>query len=181
MSKDIESRETSNIQLRDVIESDLPIFFEQQLDPDANYMAAFTARDPTNREAFMAHWAKILGDETITNKTILFNGQVAGSVASYQDDEFGKPEVTYWIGKEYWGKRVATRALAALLGIVQERPMYARVVKDNIASLRVLQRCGFEMYGEDRGYANARGQEVEEYILRLEASEAGDSRDVKSK
>ena len=85
---------TSIVQLRDVIESDLPIFFEQQLDPEANYMAAFTARDPTDPGAFMAHWERILGDETTTNKTVLFNGKVAGSVASYTDEEFGQLEVT---------------------------------------------------------------------------------------
>jgi RimJ/RimL family protein N-acetyltransferase len=164
--------ETNDVQLRDMIESDLSIFFEQQLDPDANYMAAFTARDPTDRNAFMAHWARILGDETKTKRTILFNGQVAGSVSSYQDEEFGKPEVTYWIGKQYWGKGVATRALAEFLGQVQVRPMYARVVKDNIGSLRVLQKCGFTICGEGKGFAFARGEEVEEFILRLEAGDS---------
>ena len=56
---------TSSVQLRDVIESDLPIFFEQQLDPEANYIVAFTARDPTDRDAFIAHWARILDDESL--------------------------------------------------------------------------------------------------------------------
>ena len=160
-----------DVVLRDVIESDLPIFFEQQLDPDANYMAAFTSRDPADRNAFMAHWKRILGDETTINKTILFNGQVAGSVASYEDEEFGKPEVTYWIGKNYWGKGIATRALLALLDHVKERPLYARAVKDNIGSLRVLEKCGFAICGEGKGFANARGGEVEEFILRLDANE----------
>jgi hypothetical protein len=58
----------TNVQLRDVTEDDLPLFFEQQLDPTANYMAAFTGKDPTDREAFMAHWARILGDEGILIK-----------------------------------------------------------------------------------------------------------------
>jgi RimJ/RimL family protein N-acetyltransferase len=53
-------------------------------------------------------------------------------------------------------------------------PIYARVVKDNIASLRVLEKCGFDICGESKGFADARGQEFEEFILRLEASEAGD-------
>ncbi len=53
---------TDEIILRDVVDSDLPIFFEQQLDADANYMAAFTAKDPADRDAFMAHWARIRGD-----------------------------------------------------------------------------------------------------------------------
>ena len=165
---------TKSVQLRDVIESDLPILFEQQLDPDANYMAAFTARDPTDRDAFMAHWARILGDETITIKTILFNGQVAGSVASYKDEEFGELEITYWIGKEYWGKGIATRALSTFLDYVPVRPLYGRAAKDNVASLRVMEKCGFIICGEGKGFAYARGKEVEEYILKLEASETGD-------
>ena len=95
--------------LRDVLDDDLPIFFEQQLDQEANHMAAFTAKDPTDREAFMAHWHNILGIETCIIRTILFNGQVAGSVSSYEEE--GKPEVTYWLGRQYWGKGIATQAL----------------------------------------------------------------------
>ena len=171
---------TGGTRLRDVIESDLPILFEHQLDPDANYMAAFTARDPTDRDAFMAHWARILGDETITVKTILFNGLVAGSVASYKDEEFGELEVTYWIGREYWGKGVATRALSIFLDYVPVRPLYGRTVKDNLASLRVMEKCGFTICGEGKGFAVARGEEVEEYILKLEAYETGDVTDVET-
>ena len=169
---------TKSVQLWDVIESDLPILFEHQLDPDANYMAAFTARDPMDRNAFMAHWAKILNDETITIQTILFNGQVAGSVACYKDEEFGEMEITYWIGKEYWGEGIATRALSIFLDLVSVRPLYGRAAKDNVASLRVMQKCGFILCGEGKGFAYARGKEVEEYILKLEASETGDLQDV---
>jgi RimJ/RimL family protein N-acetyltransferase len=156
-----------DIVLRDVTDDDLPIFFEQQLDPDANYMAAFTSKDPTDRDAFMAHWARIRADETIINRTVLYNGQVAGSVASFEDD--GRLEVTYWLGREFWGKGIATRALAALLEYQTTRPIYARAAKDNAASLRVLQKCGFVITGEDKGYANARGEVIEEYLLTLAA------------
>lgn len=156
-----------NVRLRDVVESDLPVFFEQQLDEDANYMAAFTTKNPSDRDAFMAHWNKILGDKSITNQTILVGGQVAGHIASYEDEEFGHPEVTYWLGKQYWGKGVATSALSAFLNRIQARPLYARVVKDNIGSRRVLEKCGFAIVGEGKGFANARGAEVEELILKL--------------
>jgi RimJ/RimL family protein N-acetyltransferase len=160
---------TSDILLRDVTEDDLPVFFAQQLDSDATYMAAFTARDPTDREAFAAHWAKILADETITMKTIVFDGQVVGHVGSFE--WFGKPEVTYWIGKEYWGRGLATQALAQFLGLVKTRPLYAAAAKDNIGSLRVLQKCGFTIVGYGKGFANARGAEIEEVMLKLEATE----------
>lgn len=155
--------------LRDVTEDDLLIFFEQQLDPAANHMAAFTAKDPADRDAFAAHWAKILGDETITIKSIIFEGQVVGHVASFE--WFGKPEVTYWIGKEYWGQGLATQALAQFLGHVKTRPLYAAAAKDNIASLRVLQKCGFTIVGYGKAFANARGEEIEEVMLKLEAPE----------
>jgi RimJ/RimL family protein N-acetyltransferase len=69
--------------LRDVLEDDLHAFFRQQLDPDANTMAAFTA-------------------------------------------------------------------------------------KDNIVSIRVLEKCGFVVSGHDRGFANVRGEEIDELILKLE-------------
>ncbi|HEX6541393.1 MAG TPA: GNAT family N-acetyltransferase [Ktedonobacterales bacterium] len=156
----------SNVVLREVQAEDLPLFFEQQQDPEANYMAAFTAKDPTDQQAFMAHWTRILGDATTINRTILFEGQVAGSVASFEDTD-GHSEVTYWLGKPYWGKGIATAALRALLAQVTTRPIYARAAKDNRASLRVLEKCGFTIIGEDKGFANARGQEIEEWLLQL--------------
>ena len=164
----VPNSQTYDVSLRDVTTSDLPIFFDQQLDADANWMAAFTSRDPADRDAFMAHWTRILADETNTIQTILVEGHVAGHVSSYEDEEFAKPEVTYWIGKPYWGKGIATSALSLFLLQTETRPIYARAVKDNIASLRVLQKCGFISIGEGKGFANARGEEVEEFILRLD-------------
>jgi RimJ/RimL family protein N-acetyltransferase len=156
---------SSNILLRDVTDDDLPIFFEQQLDPTANYMAAFTAKDPTDRSAFEAHWRRIRDDKTTLNKTIVCDGEVVGNIATFE--QFGEREISYWIGKEFWGRGIATRALAAFLGYIETRPLYARAAKDNIASIRVLQKCGFVITGEDKGFANARGEETEEYILTL--------------
>ena len=154
-----------DICLRDVTEADLDLFFQQQLDPEANQMAAFTAKDPADREAFDGKWAKILAGERITLKAILYAEQVAGYIVSH--GWFGDLEVSYWIGKEFWGRGIATAALAQFLDVVQTRPLYARAAQDNIASLRVLQKCGFKISGEDRGFANARGEEVAEFILQL--------------
>ena len=147
---------TGDVLLRNVREGDLPVFFDQQLDKEASRMAAFEARD---RDAFAAHWTKILGDETIIKKTILFDGHVAGNIVSFE--QFGEREVGYWIGREYWGKGVATEALSKFVGHIKTRPLYARVAKHNIASIRVLKKCGFAISGE----------EVEELILKLGADE----------
>src|SRR5881296_2997937 len=159
--------QTTEILLRDVEETDLRILFEYQRDAASNYMAAFTSRDPTDRDAFAAHWKRILNDETVVVKTILFDGHVVGSVAKFVDKEFGKPEITYWIGKEYWGMGLATYALTRFLRDVTVRPIYGRAAKDNVASIRVLEKCGFWMLGQSKGFANARGEVVEEVILEL--------------
>jgi len=155
------------VSLRDVAETDLPIFFDFQRDSAANYMAAFTTRDPTDKEAFAAHWNRILNDDRVLVKTIVFDGHVVGSVATFVDKEFGKPEVTYWIGKEYWGMGLATYALTRFLRDMAVRPIYGRAAKDNVASIRVLEKCGFRMFGQSKGFANARGAVVEEVILEL--------------
>ena len=151
----------SSILLRDVIESDLPILFEQQLDPEATAMAAFPSRD---RDAFMAHWKKIMAYENNLIKTILCDGQVAGYILSWEME--GEREVGYWLGKEFWGKGVATQALAEYVSIVKTRPLMAHVARHNVGSRRVLEKCGFVVIGEDK-YTNPAGVEVEEFVLKL--------------
>lgn len=153
----------NNIELREVLESDLPIFYEQQLDPDATQMAAFPSRD---RDAFMAHWTnKVMTNQDTIVKTILFDGQVAGNVVSW--DQSGDREVGYWIGKEYWGKGIATKALAEFLGYVKTRPLWAHVAKHNLASLRVLQKCGFAISSEEK-FSDERVGDIVEFILKFE-------------
>jgi len=153
---------TNNITLRDVIDSDLPILFEQQLDPEATAMAAFPSRD---RDAFMAHWKKILAYEKSIIKTILRDGQVAGYILSWEME--GEREVGYWVGKEFWGKGIMTQALAEYISIVKTRPLIAHVARHNIGSRRVLEKCGFVVVGEDK-YTNPAGVEVEEFVLKLD-------------
>jgi RimJ/RimL family protein N-acetyltransferase len=162
---------TSDVRLRPVEDGDLSIFFDQQSDPDATYMAAFTHKDPADRNAFNAHWSRIRGDPRITIRTVLMGGRVVGHVATFVDDEFGKQEVTYWIGKEFWGQGIATKALSRFLVEFTKRPIYGRAAKDNLASIRVMEKCGFRITGQDNGFANARGKEIEGVILELRGRE----------
>jgi RimJ/RimL family protein N-acetyltransferase len=160
-------RPERDLSLRDVQESDLDIFFAYRQDPPAVHMAAFTAKDPTDRAAFDAHWQRIRADPDNTNRTILLNETVVGHIASFVMS--GNLEVTYWIDRAYWGQGLATRALNQFLAVHQrKRPIYGRAAKDNLGSIRVLEKCGFEKVGEDRGFANARGEEIAEVIMKLE-------------
>jgi RimJ/RimL family protein N-acetyltransferase len=152
----------SDIRLRDVSEDDFPIFFEHQCDPEANQMAAFPPRD---RDAFMAHWGKISRDENCINRTILFDGQVAGYLGSWKRD--GKQVVGYWIGRDYWGRGVATQALSAFLRVVEPRPLYAYVAKHNIGSIRVLEKCGFMICREETEPLGPAEHGIEELVFKL--------------
>ena len=60
----------------------------------------------------------------------------------------GHREVTWWIGREDWGRGIATRALQEFLQLEATRPLYARAASDNAASIRVLTKCGFLIVGE---------------------------------
>jgi len=151
--------------LRDVIDDDLPIFFEHQLDPESNRLVGFAPRD---ENAFAAHWIKIRADATVVKRTILYDGDVAGYAVSFE--RFGEREVGYWLGKEFWGKGIATRALQQFLHHVEARPLCARVAKHNIASLRVLQKCGFAIVGEGT-FTSAGGEDCIEYVLSLGGKE----------
>ena len=156
---------TPRITLRDVSEEDLPAFFEYQRDPVAREMAAFGRKNAEDRDAFLAHWAKILADHTIIRKTILHDGKRVGHVMRYGWPE--RPELTFWIAREHWGKGIATRALAQLLESMPERPLYAGAAADNAGSLRVLEKCGFRITGKKRGFASGRGEEIDELLLEL--------------
>jgi RimJ/RimL family protein N-acetyltransferase len=152
-------------ELREIRDEDIPVLFEQWADPVAAHMAAFTAPDHMDRDAFDRRWARLRADETIVHRVIVVDGEVAGSIGSW--GEPGEREVTYWVSRSYWGKGIATNALNAFLAVEQSRPLTARIASDNVASRRVLETCGFRVVGTDRGFAEARSAEIEEYVLRL--------------
>ncbi|MFH1183541.1 MAG: GNAT family N-acetyltransferase [Chloroflexota bacterium] len=154
---------TAEVALRAVTESDLPIFFEHQRDPHAVAMAAFPSREP---EAHMAHWAKIMADPSTTLRTILSDGQVAGNIVSWNGSD-GR-EVGYWVGREFWGQGIATRALALFLDEVQVRPLYAAVARHNAASRRVLEKCGFVVTSAAGVLPELSAEPIAEFIFRLD-------------
>ncbi len=155
-----------NVTLRKVEPADLETLYLHQLDPEANRMAAFVGKEPRNHAEFHAHWEKILSSPQNTTRTIVADDAVAGYIACYPDGE--NLETTYWIGREFWGKGIATEALKQMLRLVSDRPICARAATDNLGSVKVLQKCGYKIIGTDRGFAHGRGEEIDEYLFRLD-------------
>jgi RimJ/RimL family protein N-acetyltransferase len=131
-------RPMPEVALRAVEEHDLETLYKHQLDPEAAAMAGFRSRD---RDAFTSHYAGILADPDLILLAIVADGELAGSLAVFPD--VGKRAVGYWIGREFWGQGIATEALRLFLEDFPERPLYAWLIGTNIASIRVLEKCGF--------------------------------------
>ena len=139
------------VSLREVTEQDLSDFFVHQLDP---------AHVGRLRESLITPNVKV--------RTISADDKIVGYIAQFRRND--QPEVSYWIGRQHWNNGFATHALQQFLADVKVRPLYARAAKDNIASVRVLQKCGFSVVGEGQ-FVAAEGHEVEEFIFALGESQ----------
>jgi RimJ/RimL family protein N-acetyltransferase len=149
------------VSLHAVTPADLPVFYEHQRDAEAARLAAFRSRDP---EAFMIHWNRLLADPQLATRVILAEGKVAGYVGTWTQE--GERLVGYWIGREFWGRGIATAALGLFLREFPRRPLIARVAKHNPGSIRVLQKCGFLVIGEETS-PGPDGQPVGEFVFSL--------------
>lgn len=155
----------NNIALVKTEKDDLNAFFQFQLDEEANYLAAFTSKDSNNKTAYIEKYTKFLTDPTINMQTIKLDNEIVGSIAKFVRG--GDAEITYWMDKKFWGKGIATTALKKFLAIENTRPIFGRVAFDNFASQKVLEKAGFMKVGIDKGFANARQTEIEEFIYKL--------------
>lgn len=153
------------VTLRPTQVPDLELLFQFQLDKEAIHLAAFTPKDPTDKKAYIEKFTKLLHDPTIHMQTILVDETIAGSIAKFLME--GDAEITYWLDKRFWGAGVGTTALTHFLTLEHTRPIFARVAFDNFGSQRVLEKSGFIKMGKDKGFANARQAEIEEFIYKL--------------
>ena len=152
------------VRLRMVEDQDLDVFFDHRADPEAAGMAAFPSR---GKDQFAAHWARIRADDTTVLRTIVADGTVAGNIGSWEQD--GQRLLGYWVGREHWGRGVATEALAQFVGQVTARPLHAHVAVHNTGSIRVLEKCAFRRDRVQEASAPAPDDGIEEFIFVLDA------------
>lgn len=148
--------------LRQVKPEDLKSFYEFQIDPEANALA-FT--HPRPEPVFRKHWEEALKDTRVFVRAIEQGEDLVGCISCFESD--GQDSIGYWIGKQFWGQGIASESLKLLLQEVLIRPLQARVAVSNVASLRVLQKSGFEEVGREWSAATERFVECEEVVLQL--------------
>jgi RimJ/RimL family protein N-acetyltransferase len=106
-------------------------------------------------------------DDTLVVRTIVADGLAAGNIGSWPEN--GQQLLGYWVGREWWGRGVATQALALLVDEVSIRPLYAHVAVHNVGSIRVLEKCGFRRDHVQEAKAPAPDDGIEEFIFVLNA------------
>ena len=104
---------------------------------------------------------------------ISLGGDCIGSTGVFWErDEYRySGEIGYWLGEPFWGKGYATEALGLLntwlLENTELQRFYARVVDANIASTRVLEKCGYQREGVLRRAVWKRGAFYDEHVFSL--------------
>jgi RimJ/RimL family protein N-acetyltransferase len=126
------------------------MFHAHEIDPEAGRRSQFTPRE---RDVFIAHWrAKVLGDPTVLVRTVTVDSEVAGHVVAWWEGE--RRYLGYWLGRDYWGRGVGTRALTQFLELEGARPLYADPYEGNTGSVRLLEKLGFARAGTERHGGN---------------------------
>ncbi|HWV71562.1 MAG TPA: GNAT family N-acetyltransferase [Pseudosphingobacterium sp.] len=156
---------SSDIVLKQTEVTDLEYFFQFQLNKEAGYLAAFMPKNWADKTAFLEKYRELLKKPTVAMRTIFVGETVVGSISKFEMD--GRAEITYWIDRKFWGRGIGTKAMKEFLAIETTRPIFGRVAFDNFGSQKVLEKCGFVKIGTDKGFANARQMEIEEFIYKL--------------
>jgi ribosomal-protein-alanine N-acetyltransferase len=137
------------------------IVLREYLDADLDRLVSLANNENVSRylvDTFPYPFTKALGEWWIRTgskqngaitRVIEHEGRFVGSVGINPQigwrDHLG--EIGYWVAEEHWGKGIATAALRLMTdyGFTarQLRKLYAPVLSPNVASMRVLEKCGY--------------------------------------
>lgn len=154
------------IKLEKTTKKDLEILFVFQTNKDGIMMAAFTSENPNDKIAYLKKWSAIVENPKINMQTIRLENKIVGSVIHF--DMMNETNVSYWIDQKFWGMGIATKALNEFINNSDKRPLFGRVAFDNFGSQKVLEKCGFKSIAKEKGFANARKKEIEEFVYKLD-------------
>lgn len=111
-----------------------------------------------------------------TNYAIVLKDSAIGNISLEigTDIKQRSAELGYWIGEQYWNKGYTTVALQQIIQIAKTtsvRRLFAEVIEENIASIRILEKCGFkqEGYFSESIYKNGKFYNSYIYALLLNA------------
>ena len=152
-----------SIRLRDVTVDDLDTIFDFEQDEEVVRRINIPTR---SRERFTKHWHGILADDECMAKAVEVDGELAGNVVSWTQD--GDRMTGYVFGRRFWGRGVGTAAMRLYLDVESVRPLYADPSSGNPASIRLLEKCGFQRIGTELVPDHHGAGQIEHVMLRLD-------------
>lgn len=118
------------------------------------------------------HWLGMVTNENPqTNFVILVKNKAVGGIGfEAQEDIFRRSaEIGYWLGEKYWGKGIMTEAVQAITAYAFDHfdlcRLYAGVFATNPASMRVLEKCGYEFEGRLKKSITKHGQTIDQFVF----------------
>lgn len=118
----------------------------------SRYMVATFPYPYTRSDALAWITTDSHADGMIT-KVIEYQSQFVGSISIRPQPGWKShsAEIGYWLGEPYWGQGLASAALMKMTAQVFANPKYkkliAPVLAPNKASMRVLEKCGYQLEG----------------------------------
>ncbi len=90
-----------------------------------------------------------------------FSGQLYGAISMSNQQPHRNGEMGYWIAEEYWGNGYGTEAAKAVIEFVfsekKYHRVYARFLKSNPASGKIMEKCGMEYEGIQKDHVVKNG------------------------
>jgi RimJ/RimL family protein N-acetyltransferase len=116
-------------------------------------------------------WIKHANDEKpVANFAIEIGNLVAGNIScTWHKDVYAKTvELGYFIGENYWGKGIATAAVALMLDAIKKNKeivrIEAKIFGGNGASARVLEKNNFVLEGTRKNAIYKNGVIADEQV-----------------
>jgi [ribosomal protein S5]-alanine N-acetyltransferase len=120
------------------------------------------------------HWIRSANPAPpVTNFAIVVDGTAVGGIGLVlKDDVFRRSaEIGYWLGEEYWGRGIVTEAVRAVTDYAFATfdlcRVYAGVFEWNPASMRVLEKAGYEYECRMRKSVVKDGEIIDELIYAI--------------
>ncbi|WP_064196140.1 MULTISPECIES: GNAT family N-acetyltransferase [Emticicia] len=94
-------------------------------------------------------WVRMATDSEETFAIVIDNEAVGGIGILLKEDIYQKnAEIGYWLGEDYWGKGIISSAIPKIVDYTFKKydihRIYAGVFEYNLASMRALEKAGFE-------------------------------------
>jgi RimJ/RimL family protein N-acetyltransferase len=108
-----------------------------------------------------------------THFAIAVDGAAVGGIGFVlKDDIFRRSaEIGYWLGESYWGRGIVTEAVRAVTDYAFANfdlcRIYAGVFEWNLASMRVLEKAGYEFEARLKKSVTKDGQTVDDFIYAI--------------